>query len=156
MKHSTPIIKACFFSYSPHPIALSCSPFLLLLVLSLWRVYSRCARVESSQSKITSLNKLLAMSWGDCLSRGTTPNLLLNFLLTFKICPCWIMSTWKEKKRGVQLVSVWEVGRTLLWESDGSGSDDSWLASCVTSSSPSLYIFPTGNNNVLQIFSKAA
>lgn len=100
MKHSTPIIKACFFSYSPHPIALSCSPFLLLLVLSLWRVYSRCARVESSQSKITSLNKLLAMSWGDCLSRGTTPNLLLNFLLTFKICPCWIMSTWKEKKKG--------------------------------------------------------
>lgn len=79
---------------------------------------------------------------------GTTPNLLLYFLLTFKICPCWIMSTRRQQR--VQLVSMWEVGRTLLLESDGSGPDDSLTCQLCDTIFPSLWFLICGKKNVFK------
>lgn len=57
---------------------------------------------------------------------GATPTLLLCVFLTFQVFPCW-NTEHLDKKAKAHLISMWEIGRKLLLEAGGPGSDNSDL-----------------------------
>lgn len=108
-----------FFTSPPSPLLSLAHTFPLLLILSLIRVCSRCLLLIESKDQLK-LEQTVGLE-SEVTTLGTIANLLLYFLLTFKICPCWVMSIWQQKETKIQLVSVWGVERTFLWVSDGLG-----------------------------------